>query len=106
MPVKQCVCRNLNFDSLLKLARSESMTFEELRQRTHCTEGCGMCEAYIRVMLQTGQTSFKVMNRLSVLRVLSRAAQGDRCDQHGDVPAHASSWRAMSAATSHGTPRD
>lgn len=74
MPVSHCICLNASFESLLVVARAEDMTFEQLRARTGCASRCGMCEPYIRVMIQTGQTSFRPMNRVSINRVLAAAS--------------------------------
>ncbi len=62
MPVTRCVCHNLSFDELKRRADAERLSFEQLRDRTRCASGCGMCEPYIQLMLLTGETRFRVMN--------------------------------------------
>lgn len=60
--VTHCICANLSFADLLRLAREHGWGFEELTQHTGATRGCGMCLPYVAKMLQTGQTSFEVMD--------------------------------------------
>ncbi len=74
MGVDRCVCHDVTFASLKILARQieprgatpaadpgvVDLTLRELRRMTGCTTGCGTCEPYIRLMLQTGRTRFTV----------------------------------------------
>lgn len=62
MPVTRCVCHNLSFDELKRRADAESLSLDELKERTRCATGCGMCEPYIQLMLLTGETRFRVLN--------------------------------------------
>ena len=75
MSVDRCVCHDVTFASLREIARgidpragssqADDATVEELirelRRKTGCTSGCGMCAPYIRLMLRTGRTRFAVM---------------------------------------------
>ena len=61
MAVDRCVCHEVSFAELKELARSAGCTLEELRDKTNCCTGCGMCGPYVRLMLKTGQTSFEPM---------------------------------------------
>jgi len=54
MAVDRCVCHEVSFTELKELARSAGCTLEELRDKTDCCTGCGMCEPYVRLMLKTG----------------------------------------------------
>lgn len=75
MPVTHCVCKEISFDHLLETSRELGLDFDQLCDRTKCTTACGMCEPYIRLMLKTGQTSFKPMSRVTINRVLAQAAE-------------------------------
>ena len=63
MRVTRCVCLGLTFDELKARAVEHGDTFEALRERTGCCTGCGACEPYVRLMLETGQTRFPVLRR-------------------------------------------
>lgn len=84
MPVTRCVCHNVPFEQLREITAREGLGFQALRERTRCASACGMCEPYIRVMLSTGQTSFKLMRPATVARVL---AEG-RCADAGSLQNH------------------
>lgn len=58
MAVDRCVCHDLTFAALKRLADTERLDFETLRARTLCCTGCTMCEPYVRLMLETGRTDF------------------------------------------------
>ena len=72
MGIDRCVCHDVTFASLKVLARQfdpraaspeadpgvVDLASRELRRITGCTTGCGMCEPYIRLMLETGRTRF------------------------------------------------
>jgi bacterioferritin-associated ferredoxin len=59
MPVDRCVCRSLPFESLKAIAAARSLDFDGLKAATGCCTGCSLCEPYVRLMLQTGRTSFQ-----------------------------------------------
>ncbi|TAM76641.1 (2Fe-2S)-binding protein [bacterium] len=60
--VTRCICANVSFADLLRLARERGWNFAELTEQTGATLGCGMCLPYVVRMLQTGETSFDVMD--------------------------------------------
>ena len=62
MVVTHCICANLSFAELLRLARERGWNFAELTEQTGATRGCGMCTPYVARMLRTGETSFDVMD--------------------------------------------
>lgn len=70
MPVTRCVCHRLPFEDLKARAAASSLTFEQLRRETGCAAGCGMCEPYIRLMLITGETSFRVLSATAIRKYL------------------------------------
>lgn len=49
------------FDELKELAEQRKLDFRGLSRATGCGMGCGLCSAYIKVMLATGQTVFTEM---------------------------------------------
>jgi len=73
MRVTRCVCLGLTFDELKARAFEHGDTFETLRERTGCCTGCGACEPYVRLMLETGQTRFPVLRRHEIDAVMERA---------------------------------
>lgn len=61
MAVNRCICANIPFTELKKLADTGIGDLEDLGRLTNCGKGCGMCIPYIRAMLATGQTDLPVM---------------------------------------------
>lgn len=61
-PVDRCVCHNVTFAELLRIHRETGADLAELRRRTGCGTGCGMCVPYIRVALTTGRERLPVMH--------------------------------------------
>lgn len=58
--VNRCICHRRSFDKLLGYANEKNITTaDELVERRLCGCGCGMCIPYIKMMLRTGQVSFK-----------------------------------------------
>jgi bacterioferritin-associated ferredoxin len=70
MPVTRCVCHRLSFDDLKAVAASQGIGYDELKRQTRCASGCGMCEPYIRLMLITGETSFRVLTAAAIRKHL------------------------------------
>lgn len=62
MRVDRCVCWDQTFDELLKIARSELLSFDQVVDRTGCCTGCTTCEPYVKRMLRTGETVFPVLS--------------------------------------------
>jgi bacterioferritin-associated ferredoxin len=60
MPVNRCICLDVTFETLKRIAITERLDFDALRERTGCCGECGMCEPYVRKMLKTGRTSFGI----------------------------------------------
>jgi NAD(P)H-nitrite reductase large subunit len=78
MPVTRCVCHNLAFDALKAVADEGGLDFDALRERTGACTACGMCEPYIRLMLATGETRFRVLNTAGAKAALARHAAARR----------------------------
>ncbi len=72
MSVDRCVCMNVPFSEMLEL-RAQGLSFADIRERTGCCSGCGMCEPYVRVALATGRTELPVLRG----RELARAWEVD-----------------------------
>lgn len=79
MPVSRCVCLALSFSDLKKVADDESLDFEQLKVRTGCAGGCGMCEPYIRMMILTGETKFRVLTTGVVRKMLIERGINPAC---------------------------
>jgi len=73
LPVSKCVCHDLEFASLKELARTMSLEFDALCAWSGCCTGCGTCEPYVRLMLQTGQTRFAVLSPAEAARIIAAA---------------------------------
>ncbi|MBL8088628.1 MAG: hypothetical protein JNM85_11235 [Chthonomonas sp.] len=57
-PVKMCLCAGISFKAL-KAEKIESV--DDARERFGCAQGCGMCEVYIEMMLESGKTEFPIL---------------------------------------------
>lgn len=75
MSVTRCICHDRSFDELKQLAASESLTLEQLKNRTGCCTGCGMCEPYVRLMLATGRTAFAVLSPVEAAEVMRASVE-------------------------------
>ncbi len=60
MKVDRCVCVPVTFERLKSLAAAEHLDLDGLRAKTRCCMACKMCEPYIRRMLLTGETVFRL----------------------------------------------
>ena len=70
MGVNRCVCKELYFTELKKIADENNLNFEQLQERTECSTECGLCEPYVRLMLKTGDTNIKPMHPDEIQRLL------------------------------------
>lgn len=95
MPVTRCICHDLSFEQLKALAADDRLDFEQLQLKTRCGTACGMCEPYVRLMLITGETRFRVLNSASIRLTIAKhfKAQARAAQQTGSM---ASSSIAMS----------
>lgn len=60
--VTRCVCFNVRFSELKKLARKHNArTIEELQRYVHFGHNCQRCHPYVKLMLATGRTTFDVL---------------------------------------------
>lgn len=59
MRIDRCVCEAKTFGELLDTARRNALDLEELAAREGCGTHCGLCVAYLRRTLETGQTVFR-----------------------------------------------
>lgn len=77
MAVDRCICHNVTFAELKKLADGGVRDLDELSNRTGCGTGCGMCIPYIRVMLATGIPDLPVLSTQQADSIVaSHPAQG------------------------------
>lgn len=59
MPVDQCICHEISFTEIKKIAEEQGYSsVEEIQNAGLSSTNCKMCEPYIREMLITGKTSF------------------------------------------------
>ena len=78
MTVSRCVCYDISFEELKERSKENNLSFDELQQTTGCSTGCGMCEPYVRLMLNTGQTSFQPLPPHEADQILKEAAEDAR----------------------------
>lgn len=83
--VERCVCFDQPFEKLLKMAREEGLTQEQLSEKTGCCTGCGMCKPYVRVVLSTGRTSIPLMNGRDLKAIAEQAEAAARSDVAADT---------------------
>lgn len=70
MAVTRCICHDRSFEELRSLAAAENLALEQLKERTGCCTGCGMCEPYVRLMLTTGRTTFPVLSAAETAEIM------------------------------------
>jgi len=59
MSVNRCVCFDVPFEELKKIAEEHGCsTIEDLQEHIDFGLGCGMCCPYVKRMLSTGQIEF------------------------------------------------
>ena len=63
LAVNRCICAEVPFAELKRLADTGIRDLEELGRLTNCGKGCGMCIPYIRVVLATGETDLPVLSQ-------------------------------------------
>ena len=57
--VNRCVCSNISFSEVKKIADDKNYTtVEELRINQICCRHCELCRPFVEEMLSTGETSF------------------------------------------------
>lgn len=58
--VTKCICKKITFAEIFVYASKHNITeVELLRERGVCCTNCRMCEPYVRMTLENGQTSFE-----------------------------------------------
>lgn len=82
--VERCVCFDQPFEKLLRMAREEGLTQDELSERTGCCTGCGMCKPYVRVVLTTGHTSIPLMNGRT-LKAIAERSEAERAAESAEA---------------------
>lgn len=71
--VTHCLCRNVSFADLLRLAAAENLAIDQLKERTGCCTGCTMCEPYVRLALATGRTQLPVLDDAACQRIMTNS---------------------------------
>lgn len=77
MAVNRCVCHDVSFAKLIKLAEVDGLTIDEMADRTGATTGCGTCMPYLRLALATRCPELPVMTS-GQLNEAIRAAEAKR----------------------------
>ncbi len=59
----KCICHGTTFARLRKISESEKLfSIEKLQRRATFAENCRRCVPYIKLMLETGQTEFDLLD--------------------------------------------
>lgn len=57
--VNRCICHNKTFTEVKEYAEQEGITkVAELQAEDYCSNNCRMCEPYLEMMFETGETAF------------------------------------------------
>lgn len=58
--VTHCICYARSFAEIREIALKKGFTsVEELQMEDICSNSCQMCEPYVEMMLETGETAFE-----------------------------------------------
>lgn len=60
MPVDRCVCWGVTFERVRELMEG-GLGLDEISRRFGCGRGCGLCQPYLRLVIETGRTEFEVL---------------------------------------------
>jgi len=80
MAVDRCVCHEVPFTELVRLQREQSLSLDQLMDRTGCCTGCTSCEPYVKIALATGQTNLPVMTGRELHEALKQIDAAERTD--------------------------
>lgn len=69
--VTMCVCRRVPFETVARMAGA-GLTFDQIRARTGCCGGCGTCEPYVRLVIETGAQALPLLSPAAAAAVLAR----------------------------------
>lgn len=61
MAVTRCICFDVTFAELKRIADEINGGLLEMHRATGCGARCGLCLPYIQAMIQTGRSTFPVM---------------------------------------------
>lgn len=78
MAVTRCICHNVPFAEICRLAAEEKLPFDQIVARTRCTTGCGACGLYARVAAASGIDDLPVMTREQLEEILLRISAKSR----------------------------
>jgi bacterioferritin-associated ferredoxin len=61
MPVDRCICHQITFEEIRRIAEERGLeTVEEIQAEKLSSTNCRLCQPYIEEMLETGQTVFSI----------------------------------------------
>ncbi|MFN9993839.1 MAG: bacterioferritin-associated ferredoxin [Phycisphaerales bacterium] len=72
MAVNRCVCHEVTFREISELAK-RGLSFEQIKDQTGCSTGCGSCEWYARLAALTGTVDFPVLSEQALKELVGRA---------------------------------
>jgi bacterioferritin-associated ferredoxin len=74
--VNRCICHDVPFWAIAALAK-QGKTFHEIQQATNCCRGCGTCEPYVRVVIDTGAVDLPVLDAAQQNAIMAEAWRRD-----------------------------
>ena len=83
--VNRCVCSEVPFWAIAELAK-QGKTFEQIRAATHCCDGCGTCEPYVRVVIETGAVDLPVLSAAQQDAIMAEARRLDENERSANRP--------------------
>lgn len=83
--VNRCVCHEVPFWAIAALAK-QGKTFEQIREATHCCQGCGTCEPYVRRVIATGATSLPLLTPAEQDAIMADARRRDEAGRAAAPP--------------------
>lgn len=71
--VDRCICHNVTFTRIAELA-AQGLSLDDISSKTRCCTGCGMCEAYVQVVIATGRERLPVLTPQQAEEIIRQAA--------------------------------
>ncbi len=83
--VNRCVCQEVPFWAIAALAK-QGKSFDQIREATHCCQGCGTCEPYVRKVIATGATSLPLLSPQEQDAIMAEARKPAETERPAAAP--------------------
>lgn len=70
--VRRCVCRNVSFEEILRVAPEVGYDFSAVAAATGAGTSCGMCRPYIRKVLQTRRPEQELLSSEEITSLMKQ----------------------------------